>query len=222
LTIRVFIADDHGVLRGGLHAFISAQSDMEVVGEAANGPDAASGIQQSDPDVALIDISMPGGGGLAAIATVRASRPNTRILVLTGYDQPGYVRAAMDAGATGYVVKSAVDIELLAAIRAVSQGRTFVDSSVKQALAQLTMTPKRVTTASGLGKAHLTERELEVLGRVAEGYTNSQIAEELRLGTKSIETYRSRVMEKLGLTTRSDLVRFALECGILIPGKPTP
>jgi two-component system response regulator NreC len=221
LTIRVFIADDHGVLRGGLRAFISAQADMEVVGEAANGPDAASGIQQSEPDVALMDIGMPGGGGLAAIAAVKRSRPNTRILVLTGYDQSGYVRAAMDAGATGYVVKNAVDTELLAAIRAVAQGRTFVDSSVTQGLAQLSMEPKRATTANRQGKAHLTERELEVLGRVAEGYTNSQIAEELRLGVKSIETYRSRVMEKLGLTTRSDLVRFALECGILVPGKPT-
>jgi two-component system response regulator NreC len=221
LTIRVFIADDHGVLRGGLRAFIGAQPDMEVVGEAANGLDAANGIQQSEPHVALMDIGMPGGGGLAAIATVKRIRPNTQILVLTGYDQSGYVRAAMDAGATGYVVKNAVDTELLAAIRSVAQGRTFVDSSLKEGLAQPSTESRRATTTDSRDKAHLTERELEVLGRVAEGYTNSEIAEELRVGTKSIETYRSRVMEKLGLTTRSDLVRFALEYGILVPGKPT-
>ena len=222
MSIRVFIADDHGVLRGGLRAFINAQSDMEVVGEAANGPDAARGIQQSEPDVALMDIGMPGGGGLAAIATAKQLRPETRILVLTGYDQSGYVRAAMDAGAVGYVVKNAVDTELLKAIRAVFQGRTFVDDSLKLELAQRPLAPKRSTAANGRGKAQLTERELEVLGLVAEGHANSQIATELRLGTNAVESHRARVMEKLGLASRSELVRFALESGILAPGKPTP
>jgi two-component system response regulator NreC len=219
VSIKVFIADDHGILRGGLRALISAQSDMEVVGEAANGPEAESGIKDTEPDVALIDISMPGGGGLAAIAAVKRVRPKTRILVLTVHDEPGYVRAAANAGAIGYVVKNAVDTELLAAIRAVAQGRTFMDASVGLGLGQQSMLPSSPKTASGRPPPQLTERELEVMGRVAEGYTNAQIAEELRLGIKSIETYRSRVMEKLGLTTRADLVRFALECGILAPGK---
>jgi len=222
MSIRVFIADDHGILRGGIRAVISAQTDMEVVGEAANGPDAERGIRTTEPDVALMDISMPNGGGLAAIAAVKRVRPKTRILVLTVHDELGYVRAAVDAGAVGYVVKNAVDTELLAAIRAVAQGRTFMDASMSLERAQQLMQREPANPARGLGATQLTERERQVMGRVAEGYTNSQIAGELGLGIKSIETYRSRVMEKLGLTTRADLVGFALECGILAPGKPGP
>jgi DNA-binding NarL/FixJ family response regulator len=221
MRTRVFIADDHGVLRGGLRALISAQDDMEVVGEAANGPDAEAGIKDTEPDVALMDISMPNGGGLAAIAAVKQTRPKTRILVLTVHDELGYVRAAADAGAIGYVVKNVVDTELLAAIRAVAQGRSFMDSSVSLETRQ-SMQTKVAEAIRGRKASQLTEREREVMGRVAEGYTNSQIAEELRLGVKSVETYRSRVMQKLGLTSRADLVRFALECGLLAPGKSAP
>ena len=219
MSIRVYIADDHGVLRGGLRVFIGAQFDMEVVGEAANGPDAESGVKETEPDVVLMDISMPRGGGLAAIAAIKSVRPRTRILVLTVHDEVGYVRAAADAGAIGYVVKSAVDTELLAAIRAVAEGRTFMDVSVGLGLAEHTMSRRPSAMPGGREKAQLTEREREVMGRVAEGYTNSQIAEELQLGVKSVETYRARVMEKLGLESRADLVRFALESGILAPGK---
>ncbi|MES1205558.1 MAG: response regulator transcription factor [Pseudomonadota bacterium] len=219
MKIRVFIADDHGVLRGGLRALIDAQSDMEVVGDAANGVDAEAGIRFTRPDVALMDISMPAGGGLAAIAAIKASRPRTHILVLTVHDEPGYVRAAADAGAVGYVVKNVVDTELLAAIRAVAQGRTFMDTSIGLERSRRSIQRQPADGSGGRGANALTEREREVMGRVAEGYTNSQIAEELRLGIKSVETYRSRVMEKLGLTSRADLVRFALECGMLVPGK---
>jgi two-component system response regulator NreC len=222
MSIRVFIADDHGVLRGGLRALISTQADMEVVGEAANGPDAEREIKKTEPDVVLMDISMPEGGGLAAIAAVKQVRPATRILVLTVHDELGYVRAAADAGAVGYVVKNVVDTELLAAIRAVAQGRTFLDASVSLGLAQPAAPPRHADGAGGRRATQLTTREREVMARVAEGYTNSQIAEQLRLGVKSVETHRSRVMEKLGLTSRADLVRFALECGILAPGKLSP
>ena len=219
MSIRVFITDDHGILRGGLRALINGQLDMEVVGEAASGPEAESGVKETEPDVLLMDISMPGGGGLAAIAAIKAIRPRTRVLVLTVHDELGYVRAAADAGAIGYVVKNAVDTELLAAIRAVAEGRTFMDISAGQGLAQSSMSRKAPATLGGREATQLTGREREVMARVAEGFTNSQIAEELRLGVKSVETYRARVMEKLGLTSRSDLVRFALEAGILAPGK---
>jgi two-component system response regulator NreC len=131
MTIRVFIADDHDVLRGALRVFINAQRDMEVVGDAANGPDAERGIQRTEPDVTLMDISMPGGGGLAAMAAVKRVRPKTRFLVLTGHDEPSYVRAAVKAGAIGYVVKSAVDTMLLSAIRRVAEGRPFMETSVE-------------------------------------------------------------------------------------------
>jgi two-component system response regulator NreC len=220
MTVRVFVADDHGILRGGLRALINLQPDMEVVGEAASGPDAEIGVKNTEPDVLLMDITMPNGGGLAAIAAVKQVRPKTRIVVLTVHDEPGYVRAAGQAGAVGYVVKSAVDTELLAAIRAVAQGRTFIDASLGFGFGQSPMRPTSAGTEGKTGTAQLTERELEVMRRVAEGFTNSQIAEELRLGVKSVETYRSRVMEKLGLESRSALVRFALDCGVLGGGTP--
>jgi two-component system, NarL family, response regulator NreC len=221
MSIRVFIADDHGILRGGLRALITAQADMEVVGEAASGPEAETGVTETEPDVVLMDLSMPKGGGLAAIAAIKRVRPKTRILALTVHDELGYVRAAAEAGAIGYVVKNAVATELLAAIRAVAQGRTFMDVSVDMGLAQQSMMTKHRETRNGRDATQLTEREREVMARVAEGYTNAQIAEELRLGVKSVETYRARVMDKLGLTSRSDLVRFALESGVLAPGKPS-
>jgi two-component system, NarL family, response regulator NreC len=220
MSIGVFIADDHGILRGGLRALIGAQPDMVVLGEAATGPDAESGVKETEPDVVLMDISMPGGGGLAAIAAIKRVRPKTRILVLTVHDELGYVRAAADAGAIGYVVKNAVDTELLAAIRAIAQGRTFMDVPLSMGLAPHSLLRKRSEVPGGRAAPQLTPREREVMARVAEGFTNSQIAQELGLGIKSVETYRARVMDKLGLTSRSDLVRFALESGVLAPGKP--
>jgi DNA-binding NarL/FixJ family response regulator len=143
MTIRVFIADNHDVLRGSLRMFITAQADMEVVGEAANGPDAEAGIEETAPDVALMDISMPGGGGIAAVAGVRRRSSTTRIVMLTGHDQAGYVRAAADAGAVGYVVKNAVDTDLLRAIRAAAQGRTFISAGTELGMARPSMKPPR-------------------------------------------------------------------------------
>jgi len=221
MTVRIFVVDDHGILRGGLRALINLQPDMEVVGEAANGADAEIGVKNTEPDVVLMDITMPNGGGLAAIAAVKQVRPKTRIVVLTVHDELGYVRAAGQAGAAGYVVKSAIDTELLAAIRAVAQGRTFMDTSLGLELGQSSMRSPSTDAEGRRATVQLTGRELEVMRRVAEGFTNAQIAEELRLGVKSVETYRSRVMEKLGLASRAALVRFALDCGILAPGAQT-
>ena len=218
MSVRVFVADNHGILRGALRALINLQPDMKVVGEAANGPDAEIGVRATEPDVVLMDISMPNGGGLAAIAAVKQVRPRTRIIVLTVHDELGYLRAAGKAGADGYVVKRAVDTELLAAIRAVAQGRTFMDASVGLNLAQSPMRSNLADAERGRGMAQLTSRELEVMRRVAEGFTNVQIAEELQLGVKSVETHRSRVIEKLGLASRVALVRLALDCGVLGSG----
>jgi two-component system response regulator NreC len=215
MKIRVFVADDHGVLRGGLRALINGQADMEVVGEAADGFAAGAGISQAKPDVALMDISMPACGGLDAIANIKRKRLATRMLVLTVHDEPGYMRAAVAAGAVGYVVKKAVDTELLAAIRAVAQGRTFLYVSADP--------PRRPMRASQPGEdgmaSVLSGREREVLCLVAEGHTNREIADQLGLSVKSVETYRGRLMEKLGLNSRAELVRYALECGFLRPGK---
>jgi two-component system response regulator NreC len=222
MSIRVFIADDHSVLRGGLRVFINAQPDMEVVGEAASGSEAEVGIRATAPDVALIDISMPGGGGIAAIASVKHASPKTRTIVLTGHDQPGYVRAATDAGAVGYVVKNAVDTELITAIRTVDQGQTFVNAIFESSAVHPVIGRGRAKATRPRGMSQLSPRERIVICRVAEGLTNSQIADELELGVKSIETCRARAMQKLGLTNRAELVRFMLECGVLDTSTPAP
>lgn len=215
--IRVFIADDHAVLRGSLRWLIDTQPDMRVVGEAGSGPDAEVGIRATEPHVVLMDLSMPGGGGLAAIAAVKQFRPKTTFLVLTAQHEAAYVRAAVNAGAAGFVVKSAAHTELLAAIRAVAQGRTFIDTSSSMEGAHRASIP--LSTPAAGPTPQLTTREREVLVRVAEGYTNGQIAAELGLGVKSVETYRARLMEKLGLDGRPALVRFALESGLLAAGR---
>jgi two-component system response regulator NreC len=217
MSVRVFIADDNDILRNGLRVLVNMQPDMEVVGEAANGLDAVIGVQTVEPDVVLMDLTMPDGGGLAAIVALKQGGSKTRVVVLTAHDELGYVRAAGQAGAVGYVVKSAVDTELLAAIRAVAQGKTFIDAALALGFAQSSIR-SAPTGAGGLGTAQLTGRELEVMRRLAEGFTKGQIANELRLDVGSVEISRSRVMEKLGLASRSALVRFALDCGVLAPG----
>lgn len=221
MKTRVFIADDHGVLRGGLRALLSSQPDMEVVGEAENGRVAEAGIVKTKPDVALMDLSMPGSGGFDAIASLSQKCPRTRVLVLTVHEEPGYARTAMAAGAAGYLVKRAADTELLAAVRAVAQGRAFMDVSFGPHLAEEAVRPKRALPANGtVGPLSLLSgREREVLELVAEGYSNREVGGELGLSVKSVETYRARLMEKLGLCSRSELVRYALECGVLRPGK---
>jgi two-component system response regulator NreC len=209
MSVRVFVADDNGILRSGLCALVNTQPDMEVVGEASSGPAAVLGVQSTEPDVVLMDLTMPNGGGLAAIVALKQIGAKARIVVLTVHDEIGYVRAAERAGAVGYVVKSAVDRELLTAIRAVAQGGTSIQSSMRS-------TPSDSDVRRGTGE--LTSRELEVMRRLAEGFTNGQIADELRVGVQSVETSRSSLMEKLGLASRSALVRFAIDCGVLAPG----
>ncbi len=216
MNVRVFIADDNGVLRSNLRVLVDMQPDMEVVGEAANGVDAVIRVENTKPDIVLMDLTMPDGGGLAAIVALKRGGSKARIVVLTAHDELGYVRAAAQAGAVGYVVKSAVDTELLAAIRAVAQGKTFIDAALALGFAQSSLR-SMPTGAGGLGTSQLTGRELEVMRRLAGGFTNGQIAEELRLDVKSVESSRFMVMEKLGLTSRSALVRFALDCGVLAP-----
>jgi two-component system, NarL family, response regulator NreC len=218
MKVRVFMADDNGILRDGLRALINRQPDMEVVGEAANGLDAESGVLNTESDVVLMDLSMPNGGGLAAIVALKQVRPRSRIIVLTVHDELGYVRAAEQAGAVGYVLKRAVDTELLAAIRAVAQGRTAIDPSHELGFAQSSTRSTPPYAAGRPGTAQLTGQELNVMRRVAEGFTNGQIADELQLGVQSVEISRSSVMAKLGLASRSALVRFAIDCGVLGAG----
>lgn len=205
--IRVLIADDHAVLRTGLRMLIRAQRDMTVTAEVASGEEAVRRARGSKPDVVLMDLSMPSGGA-AAIEKVLRACPTARVLVLTMHDDPAYARSAIAAGAAGYVVKRAAGSELLTAIRSVHQGRTFVDVDLKS------VSVPRILGKKARGSP-LSRREHQVLDLVARGHTNRTIAEQIGAGVKSVETYRSRIAEKLGLLTRADIVAYALETGLL-------
>lgn len=215
--IRILIADDHAVVRSGLRLLINSQKDMEVVGEARDGKEVLPRVQESQPDVALLDLSMPGGGGLQAIGLLRREQPAVRVLVLTMHDDPDYLRSVISAGGFGYVVKRSADSDLISAIRAVSRGERFVDPSIGENLVQeiLREAGSGGSSAGEGDAARLSPREREVLGLLARGHTNTEIAERIFVSVKTVETYRARLSQKLGLHTRAELVRYAMNRGIL-------
>ncbi|GAB4410156.1 MAG: response regulator transcription factor [Anaerolineae bacterium] len=210
--LRVFVADDHGVLRAGLRLLIDAQPDMQVVGEAGNGSSTLQRVTELQPDLILLDLTMPGLGGLEILPLLRQRAPASRILILTMHDNEGYLRQALAAGAAGYVLKGAVDSELLNAIRAVARGETYIHSAITHKLLE-SIQPSPAPSDDPWES--LSSRELEVLRLVALGYTNSEIAEQLSISVKTVETYRARGMEKLNLRTRAELVRAAIAKGLL-------
>ena len=212
--IRVLIADDHALLRAGLRMLLSAQEDIEVVGEAGDGLQALARIRQLAPDVALLDITMPGMGGLEVLPQIRESSPRTRILILTMHDDEGYLRKALAGGACGYILKQAADTELLSAIRAVHAGGTYLHAAHTKLLLE-DMIDRHKARPSEEPEVRLSPREEEVLRLIALGYTNQQAADALYLSVKTVETYRARLMSKLGLHSRADLVRYAMEKGLL-------
>lgn len=222
MKFRVLLVDDHAVIRAGLRALINAQADLEVIGEAKDGAEALAVACQTQPDIVLMDLSMPGHGGLPAIASIRKSCPHTQVLVLTMHNDPAYLRLVLAAGGAGYVVKTAADTEVLTAIHAVVQGRTFVDMSFGQHPATASLDQDQSTSGPVQERSLLllSAREREVLDLVAHGHTNQEVAERLKLSVKSVETYRARLMDKLQLKSRADLVRFALENGLLAPENP--
>lgn len=210
--LRIFIADDHVVLREGLSMLIDAQPDMEVVGQAADGRALAQQIPDCQADIVIMDIAMPGGGAQAT-AQLRQACPNVQVVALTRHSEPGYVRQLLQAGARAYVLKGADPAELIDAIRAVAAGGTYLDS---------TLTDRAVHTfvrgqieSSTLGVSDLSEREAEVVRLTAYGYTNKEISVQLGVSIKSVDTYKARAMEKLGLHSRAGLVRYALQRGWL-------
>lgn len=195
---------------------LNAQPDMEVVGEAADGREAIEQAEMLCPDVVLLDLTMPGLGGLSALSLIREKAPGTKVLVLTMHDDEGYLRQVLGAGGSGYVVKKAADMELLSAIRAVRRGEIYVHSSLTKALVEGAFDRRMEGEAGASDRFEdLSEREKEVLRLLARGYTNQQIADALFLSVKTIETYRARLMEKLKLRTRAELVHFALKKGLL-------
>jgi len=215
--IRVMIVDDHAILRAGLRMLVNAQADMEVVSEAPDGGKAVQQARETKPDVILLDLTMPQVGGMKALQEIARNCPETRVLVLTMHDDPAYLRSALAAGASGYLLKRAVDAELLAAIRAVHRGGIFVDPRLASVLVQDVLAKKGARAGAAQPVNILSDRELQVLRLVARGYTSAQIAKQIAVGLKTVETYRSRFAEKLGLRTRSDVIRFAVQMGLLTP-----
>jgi two-component system response regulator NreC len=211
--IRVLIADDHSVLRAGLRMLLGAQSDIDVVGEAADGLEVSRKARELRPDIVLLDLSMPGPRSGNVIREVLRACPKTRVLILTMHDDAAYLRSALSAGAAGYLVKKAADTELLSAIRAVHAGRTFVDLTRTTGLPQPSLPAK--VPGQWQPPKNLSRREREVLRLLAQGHSNQQIADKIRLSVKTVETYRTRLSEKLGLRGRAELYRFAAESGIL-------
>ena len=216
--IRILVTDDHAVLRAGLTALLNAEADFTVVGEAADGSECLRVAQALQPDVILLDINMPGLNGLDALPMLREATPQSRVLVLTMHDDVTYLRQVLQSGGAGYVLKQAADVELLSAIRTVHNGGTFLHPAHAQAL--LANTPSATDDTDNIEEgdnalAHLSERELETLKLVAFGYSNKEIAAKLYLSVKTVETYKARIMEKLDLTTRAALVRFALQHNLL-------
>ncbi|MGD0789331.1 MAG: response regulator transcription factor [Terracidiphilus sp.] len=215
--IRVMIADDHAILRAGLRMLVNTQADMEVVSEASDGEKAVQAARETKPDVALLDLTMPRVGGMKALQQMARECGEVRVLVLTMHDDPAYLRSALAAGASGYLLKRAVDAELIAAIRAVHRGGVFVDPRLANVLVQDVLAKKGGKAGPAQPANILSHRELQVLKLVARGYTSAEIAKQIFVGVKTIETYRSRLAEKLGLRTRSDVIRFAVQMGLLTP-----
>ncbi len=212
--IRVLLADDHAVLRTGLKLLLSSQPDIEVVGEAADGGEAMAKARTLRPDVVLMDLTMPGIGGSEATGRIKDESPGIKVLVLTMHDDPSYLRQLLKAGASGYILKKSADADLLSAIRAAHRGEVFLDSSLAAGLVDEVIRPAGPRRPRDAYET-LSDREREVLKWVARGHTNQEIADKLFLSVKTIETYRARVAEKLGLRGRAELVRFAMERGLL-------
>ncbi len=211
---RILLADDHAVLRAGLRLLLNSQTEFEVVGEVSSGMEALALAEVLQPDLVLLDLSMPGLGGLDALPVLRHRTPNTRILILTMHDDPQYLRQALKSGAAGYVLKKAADTELLSAVRAVLRGEVYVHPSMTRVLLEDLLPQTDSGNETNLWNT-LSEREQEVLRQVALGYTSAEIAEKLNLSVKTVETYRARGMEKLGLVNRAALVRFTLSKGLI-------
>lgn len=209
--VSVLVADDHAVVRNGLRSLLEAEPDLAVVGEAADGAAAVTAAGELRPAVVVMDVSMPGTGGADATTRIRRAWPEVRVLALTAHEDPGYLRKLLAAGATGYLLKRTAVDELVRAVRAVATGGTYLDPSVAGSVVPDLTGAGRGATRGG----DLSAREEEVLRPLAEGYSNKQIAARLGVSIKTVETYKARGMEKLGLRSRVELVRYAVERGWL-------
>ena len=210
--IRIVLADDHAVLRAGLRALLNAEPDMEVIGEAANGREAIDQAERLHPDVIVMDLSMPVMGGLDATKQIKEKGLATRVLVLTVHAEQQYLLPVLQAGGAGYVLKQAADTELIQAIRTVHRGEAFLYPT---AASMLLDDYRRRVSATEDQFDGLSEREREVLKFTAEGFSSQEIADRLVISAKTVDTYRQRIMDKLNIHHRSELIRYALRKGLL-------
>lgn len=215
--IRLLLADDHAVLRSGLRLLLSQQPDMEVVGEAGDGEEAIDKTRDLSPDILLLDITMPGIGGLEALDRIKKENPQVKVVVLTMHDDESYMERIMTSGGSGYVLKKAADTELVSAIRAVYQGGVYLHPSMTRALVNQLQRRTVAQERQSHLESKLSEREREVLKLIAQGYTNKEIADMIFLSVKTVETHKAHIMDKLELRSRAELVRYALDNGLLKP-----
>ncbi len=206
---KILLADDHAVVRQGFRMILGAQPDMEIVGEAGNGREAVTMCEQLQPDVVVMDVAMPELNGIEATRRITEAIPHTRVLALSMHKDSVYVREILRAGARGYLLKDSIDVDLLAAVRAVAKGEGYLSPGVSDAV--LSDYRKHVTDPLDL----LSSREREVLQLIAEGKTNKEIATLLNLSVYTVDAHRGRIMEKLNLHSSSELVRFALRKGLI-------
>ena len=211
--IRLLIIDDHQLVRSGLRRLLEGEEDMTVEDEAGTAHDAVRLARLHKPDVILLDVVMPGGSGIDANLEIRSAAPEAKILSLSMQDDPSYVRQAFAAGASGYVLKEAADEDLLAAVREVAAGGRYVDPQLGARLATAD-----AAAAAQAAEDPLSNREREVLRLLALGHTNQEIASMLYISVRTAETHRARIMQKLGLETRAELVRHAIDRGLLAEG----
>lgn len=212
--VRILLADDHAVLRAGLRVLLNAEPDMEVVGEAADGEEALKKVKNLEPELVLLDLTMPKMNGMECLKEIISAYPDIKVLVLTMHDDEEYLKTVIRLGAKGYVLKKAADVELISAIRTVVKGEMFIYPSMAAALLYQMVNPKVQARADNKAKG-LSEREREVLKHLALGHTNQEIADILHVSVKTVDTYKARVMEKLELRKRAELVRYAMENGII-------
>jgi two-component system, NarL family, response regulator NreC len=210
MSIRILIVDDHAVVRSGLKLLLEGQADMEVVGEAGDARMAVFEARAHKPDVILMDVVMPAGSGIEATPAVLKEAPDAKVLILSMQDDPAYVREAFAVGASGYVLKEAADSELVAAVRDVASGNHYVHPALGARLVAA-----EADDRARAAEDPLSEREHEILRLLALGHTNQEIASELYLSVRTVETHRAHIMQKLRISTRAELVRFALERGML-------
>ena len=219
-VIRVIIADDHAVVRAGLRAVLNPAKDISVIAEASNGNEAVALTERFNPDVVIMDLSMPDMDGATATKTIVAKQLATRVLVLTMHAEAEYLLPMLEAGAAGYLVKSAADQELVAAVRAVAHGDPYVSPSASNVLIK-GLTRKDPAQVDHDRYNALTQRERDVLRLIAQGFSAPEIGEQLFISSKTVDTYKQRINEKLGIAHRSEYVEFALKVGVLTnPGSP--